>query len=110
MATISGSSTADYLNLFDVGFTAFESVPQALQALEDDEIDAVVYDRPILQHFLNEGDFEDIIITARNLKTDYYSFSFPKGSPLREFIDPFVVKTLKSPEWSYKLRNLEKED
>ncbi len=110
VATISGSSTADYLNLFDVDFMAFESVADALQALEDDEVEALIYDRPILQHFLNEGDYKNIIISGRNLKTDYYSFSFPKGSALRDYLDPFVVKTLKSPEWSFKLRNLEKEE
>ncbi len=110
VATLGGSSTADYLNLFDVEFTAFETVPKALQALEDDEIEVLVYDRPILQHYLNEGDYDDVVLAGRNLKTDYYSFSFPKGSVLREYIDPFVVKTLKSPEWSYKLRNLENED
>ncbi len=110
VATISGSSTADYLNLFDVGFSSFKSVPEALQALEDGEVEVVLYDRPILQHYLNEGEYDDIIVMDRNMKTDYYSFSFQKGSPLRETIDPFVVKTLKSPEWSFKLRNLEKDD
>jgi ABC-type amino acid transport substrate-binding protein len=110
VATIAGSSTADYLGLFDVGFTAYNSLPEVLEALNKDEVEVVVYDRPILQHYLNQGDFGDIVLSTRNLKTDYYSFSFPKNSELRNYVDPFVVKTLKSPQWSYKLRNLEKED
>ncbi len=110
VATIGSSSSADYLNLFDVNFSAFETVPEALQALENDEVEVLVYDRPILQHYLGEEEYDNVILTKRNLKTDYYSFSFPKGSPLRGYLDPFVVKTLKSPEWSYKLRNLEHED
>lgn len=108
--TIQGSSSANYLDLFDVDARQFTSVEEGLEAVANGDLDVFVYDRPILQFYLNHSHFDKLVLSPKNLKTDYYSFSFKKGSPLRDYLDPFVVKALKSDQWSYKLKTLEREE
>jgi ABC-type amino acid transport substrate-binding protein len=107
VGTIGGSSSSDYLGIFDVEAANYTSVENGLNALENGELDVFVYDRPILRHFMREGDFSDLTIAPENLKTDYYSLSFPKGSPLVDVLNPIIVRELKSSRWNRKLRSME---
>lgn len=104
VATIDGSSSSSYLQKFSVETIGFKNVKDALMAVQNDEVDLVVYDRPILKHYINELNLEDIKVAKKNLRTDYYSFSFKRGSKLRDFLDPYVVMVLNSDDWSYKLK------
>ena len=105
VASIEGSSSSSYLKKFGVECQDFKTVKDALLAVDNDEVDMVVYDRPILKHYINELNLEDIKIAKKNLRTDYYSFSFKRGSKLRDFLDPYVVQVLNSDDWAYKLKN-----
>ena len=104
VGTIGGSSSADYLEIFDVDFQGFQSVQQGLTAVENGDIDMFVYDRPILKYYLNSMNFTELRLINKDLKTDYYSFTYPKGSNLRDYLDPFVVKALRSERWNYRLK------
>ena len=64
----------------------------------------------MLRDVLNTGEYEDLILSPKNLKTDYYSFSFAKNNPLRNYLDPYVVKALKSEQWSFKLKRMDSQD
>ena len=105
VATVKGSSTEAYLKAFNVDCQTYTNAMEALKALDADEIQMVVYDRPILKYYLHEMELDDILISKKNLRTDYYSFSYPRGSKLRDFMDPYVVQVLNSDEWSYKVKN-----
>lgn len=105
VATVKGSSTENYLKTFHVECATYTTAKDALEALDNDEVQMVVYDRPILRYYLNKLDLTDIDLSRKNLRTDYYSFSFEKGSKLRDFLDPHIVKVLNSDEWGYKLKN-----
>tara|TARA_B100001245_G_scaffold228925_1_gene206766 strand:- start:17707 stop:18837 length:1131 start_codon:yes stop_codon:yes gene_type:complete len=109
VGTIEGSSSADYLDIFEVEARAFTSVKEGLDAVQDNAIDVFVYDRPLLQYYLNEGNYEELRMD-KDLKTDYYSFSFPKGSKLRNALDPLVVRQLKSSRWNRRLNQLNEEE
>ena len=107
VGTIGESSSANYLNLFGVEANNYNSVEDGLKAVANGDLDVFVYDRPILQYYLNHSDLEDLVLSPKNLKTDYYSFSFARGNKLRDYLDPFVVRALKSDQWNFKLKNLE---
>lgn len=100
IGTIEGSSTENFLRMYGLRPRSYISVDAALQALQEKRVDAVVYDRPILQYKLEQMNDADLALSSKNLKTDYYSFSFPKGSPLRSVLDPRIVRGLKSQRWS----------
>jgi len=110
VGTIQGSSSSEYMDIFSVGYNEFSSVEDGLRAVENEQIDMFVYDRPILKYYLNQMELEGLVLSKKDLKTDYYSFSFPKGSKLRDYLDPFVVKALKSERWNYRLRSEEVEN
>lgn len=99
-ATIKGSSTENFLRMYGLRPRSFNSVDAALKALQDKQVEAVVYDRPILQYKLNQMKDHELALSSKNLKTDYYSFAFPQGSRLRQVLDPLVVRGLKSQRWS----------
>lgn len=105
VGTIANSSSADYLNIFSVDARQFTTVKAGLDAVKAGEIEVFVYDRPILQHTLQEGAYDDLQLMGKDLKTDYYSFSYPQGSPLRKQLDPVIVRALKSERWNRKVQD-----
>ena len=98
--TVSGSSTEGFLKLYGVRPQRFASIEAALKALRQGNLEAVVYDRPILKHQLQQSGAQDLALSSQNLKTDYYSFAYPRGSQLRAALDPLIVRGLKSEVWS----------
>jgi len=108
--SIEGSGTAEYLEIYGLPNRYFKDVTAGLEAVQNDEIDVFLFDRPILQFYLERGDFQDLVLDHRNLKTDYYSFTYPKGSPLREVLDPKIVRALKSDSWNFILRKASKNE
>ncbi|MDZ7848458.1 MAG: transporter substrate-binding domain-containing protein [Owenweeksia sp.] len=110
VGTITGSSSAGYLDIFGVNYKKLSSVKEGLQAVADGEMDVLVYDRPILKYYLRQMADDELILSRKDLKTDYYSFTYPKGSKLRSQLDPFLVKALKSERWVYRLEAENKTD
>jgi polar amino acid transport system substrate-binding protein len=102
--SIRGSGTAEYLEIYGLPNRYFEDVNAGLEAVQQGKVDVFLFDRPILQFYLERGDYQDLVLDHRNLKTDYYSFTYPKGSPLREALDPKIVRALKSDSWNFILR------
>ena len=103
-ATITGSSTEAYFEQHGLNSLSFLAVEEALQAVESGEVELFIYDRPVIEHYLSQDQFPEIVLEAKNLKIDYYSFSYPKGSPLKEALDPKIVGALKSKAWHYRLK------
>ena len=104
VATVAGSSTSRYLDIFDIPHKTYADVEEALGALDNDTVEVVVYDRPILGYHLRHGNYQNLSLTTNNLKTDYYSFTYPKDSNLKNKYDPLIVKVLRSNTWNLKLR------
>lgn len=107
VATVEGSSTADYLKIFGIQHKSYTNLDQALDALNDQNVEVVVYDRPILSYYLRGGNYHNLGLSKNNLKTDYYSFTYPKGSSLKDKYDPLIVKVLRSNTWHLKLKAVE---
>lgn len=102
--TIEASGTAEYLGNYGLPNQFYPNVEAAFAALRKEEIEVFVFDRPVLRFYLEKGANQDLVLDERNLKTDYYSFTYPKNSPLRDALDPKIVKALKSDSWNFILR------
>lgn len=103
-ATVEGSSTQAFLQQYGISGISYPGVNDGLDALAAGEIDIFVFDRPVLRYFIENRAEDGLVIEPTDLKTDYYSFAYPKGSPLRETLDPEIVRSLKSESWSMILR------
>lgn len=102
--TIEASGTAEYLGNYGLPNQFYGTVEDGFTALRNEEIEVFVFDRPVLRFYLEKGANQDLVLDERNLKTDYYSFTYPKNSPLRDALDPKIVKALKSDSWNFILR------
>lgn len=98
--TIRGSNTDSFLNQYQIQHQSVSTLTEALNSLAEGNADVVVYDKPILKHQINQMNLgDDLIVSNRGFKTDYYAFAFPEESPYYEKISKTVVNKLKSREW-----------
>lgn len=99
--TVANSSADELLSMYGIEKETVFDEKEGLQKLQDKETELFVYDEPIMNYEIQRSDLEDEIeILPQILKKDYYSYAFPKDSNLLTQIDPILVRTLKSMEWS----------
>lgn len=106
VVTVENSSAHELLEQYGVQSRKVSNEQEGMQALLDEESTFFVYDQPILRYEIERRDAGDELeVIQRTLKRDYYSYSFPKDSPLVEVIDPVLISTLKSMEWNQLIRD-----
>ncbi|MGS2764339.1 transporter substrate-binding domain-containing protein [Sinomicrobium sp. M5D2P9] len=104
--TVGNSGPQEFLDQYNIKYTATENRQQGFELLREDPEAIFVYDQPILQYEIEKQDMEnEIEVLQKNLKKDYYSYSFPKGSPWLPLINPELVKTLKTMKWRTLIRD-----
>ena len=100
IGTIAGSSSFDYLSENNISITVFESIDHGLSAITDGNIDAFVYDEPLLRFELKKhADSKNLTVLPFSFNTQYYGLCFPKGSPLLDKVNPDLLHILKTPKW-----------
>ncbi|MGB3181642.1 MAG: transporter substrate-binding domain-containing protein [Cyclobacteriaceae bacterium] len=111
VGSVASTSSAEYLDGRDIGYKKYESVQAALEALQEDNIDAVVYDAPVIKYLLKEMEDERLQILPYQFNKTYYGIALPQNSPLREMINIEMLKDMQKRQWTETLdRYLEAED
>ena len=99
--TVRSSSAQELLEQYGVGSSKVFNADVGLEAVLQGDNHLLVYDKPILSHRIEEKGLEDeLVVLENNLKKDYYSYSFPKNSELLDKIDPVLIGTLKTMQWT----------
>jgi polar amino acid transport system substrate-binding protein len=103
VGAIAGSSTVDYLDRQRMAHRSFASVPDGLTALQAGDIDAFVYDKPlliwiVLHDFSTTLRVLDIVLDSQN-----YAIALPKGSPLRAMLNAPLLEETESDWWQQTL-------
>lgn len=84
VATVEGSTGAIYLDEQGVGYFAVRTVDEAYDLLVGGEVDAIVYDAPVLQYYVITGG-RGIATTAGGVfRPEKYGIALQNGSDLRE--------------------------
>ena len=92
VGTVSGSTASAFLRSRDVPHAAYEELDEMLDLFGEGELDAVVFDKPILAYYAaNDGRGKARVI-ERTFKPENYAMALPTGSPLREQIDQSLLK------------------
>lgn len=104
VGSIKHTGSGTLLNKNGVPFRGFSSVEEGLAAVDNEETDFFVYDKPILNYHIHNGGFNDLTIAEKVFRTDYFSFLYPKESKLRDRLDPRIVEVIKSGEWNFSNR------
>jgi len=103
VGAISDSSSVDYLKTQRIKYRGYASAEDGLKALKAGEIDAFVYDKPllawiVLQHYSSSIQVLDIVFDPQN-----YGIGLPLGSPLRKNIDVALLDNVHSDWWKQTL-------
>ncbi|SFT41394.1 amino acid ABC transporter substrate-binding protein, PAAT family [Lishizhenia tianjinensis] len=114
VATVKNSGTAKWFedNFFNQ-VHYYTTLEEALEALENEEIDYIAYDQPILQHVINTDEANSFELIDFSFNAQFYAMAFRKEIPaeLKKKISLQITKATESLEWKLLLNeyNLIKE-
>ena len=91
VGTISDSTAASFLNRREVEFTGYEDLDSMLTAFKDGDLDAVVFDAPILSYFAAHEGRKIAAMTGGVFLRENYGIVFPTGSPLVEDVNQALL-------------------
>jgi polar amino acid transport system substrate-binding protein len=91
VATTRGSTTVGYLREINAQVVEVSRIDEAYKALADKEVDAVVFDAPVLQYYAaNDGKGRVQMVGSLFRKEDY-GIVFPPGSPMRKRVNDALL-------------------
>lgn len=96
VATVKGSTSAEYLRQHNVEPREFARVEEAFQALLAGEADAVVYDAPVLLYFASHEGKGRVQTVGSIFRKENYGIVFPDKSPLRKRVNEALLKLKES--------------
>ena len=91
IATISGSTSANYLKQQNIAATEFKQIDEAYDALNNTEVDAVVFDAPILLYYAAHEGKGKVQVVGGIFRKESYAIALPTGSPYRKPINKALL-------------------
>ena len=92
VGSIHGSTSAEYLRQRNLEPIEFAKIEEAYQALENHQIDAVVYDTPILLYYTAHDGKGKAQTVGAMFRKENYGIVFPSNSPLRKRVNEALLK------------------
>ena len=99
VGAIAGTETTEYLGREHITYQVFANVEAGLLALQKSQIDALVYDRPLLQWFVNERFHGSLRVLDATFDPQTYAIALPQGSELRMPINLALLDAIQSDWW-----------
>jgi ABC-type amino acid transport substrate-binding protein len=99
VATIPGSTSETYLRQRRIAMKHYASPLEGLQAVATGEVDAIVYDAPLLRHLATTELQGQIEVLPTVFELQYYGIAMPSGSVLREPINRLLLDKITQPAW-----------
>jgi ABC-type amino acid transport substrate-binding protein len=99
VGTIASSTSEKYLQNNNINFNIFESPKEGLEAVAEGEIDAFVYDAPILKYLINTNFRGKLKTLPSTFLRQDYGIALTDGNPLREDINIILLREITQPEW-----------
>ncbi len=91
VGTTTGSTAATYLKTLGVTAIEFSKITEAFTALENKQLDAVVFDSPVLLYYAATQGRNRVQIVGPMLKKENYGILFPRGSALRKPVNEALL-------------------
>lgn len=92
VGTIEGSTAANFLEGRDMRFAALSDLSNLLDAFEAGELDAVVFDAPILAYYVNTNPQAEARVVGSVFMRENYGIALPSGSELAEPLNQSLLK------------------
>lgn len=92
VATVKGSTTETLLTTKGAKVVPYATVTECVAALKAKDVDAVVYDAPVLQYEAGKLNDENLQMVGRVFEHQNYSFALQQDSTLREKLNQGLLK------------------
>jgi ABC-type amino acid transport substrate-binding protein len=92
IATVSGSTAADYLRSRGIDFTTVELIEEAYPMLTGGTVDAIVYDAPVLRYYSVTRGQGQVQVVGVIFRPEKYGIALAQGSELREPINEVLLE------------------
>ena len=99
VATVEGSASAAYLRERHISCAEYDDIPDAVEALAAGEVDAVVYDAPVLRYLVQSKFPAKLAVLPNRFDRQDYAFALPEGSSLREPLNRAIIEDIRKPSW-----------
>ncbi|MBS0002543.1 MAG: transporter substrate-binding domain-containing protein [Thioalkalivibrio sp.] len=99
VAALPGTTAAEWLNGRQKGFTAYEALTDALQALERGDVEAVVSDEALLRYQISAWEMGSLHVLPFILDEQDYGFAVIEAGELREPINRALLVVTASEAW-----------
>ncbi|MFQ5599057.1 MAG: transporter substrate-binding domain-containing protein [Candidatus Krumholzibacteriia bacterium] len=99
VGTLSGSAPEASLDSRGVAHRSIETLETGMEAVSRGEIDAVVYDAPILRYLVKTHFQGEIEVLPRTFERHDYAIVLPSGSRLREPVNRSLLRVVRQPAW-----------
>lgn len=96
VATIEGSTAAEYLANRPIKKIEYELIEEAFQSLEKSEVEAVVYDSPVLQNYAVRDGAGKVKVVGTVFERQSYGIALKTDSPYREEINQVILSIVES--------------
>ncbi len=94
VGTITHSTSDAYLRDMKLDYRGFTDPAVGLAAIEAGQLDAFVFDRPLLTDAIADGHADTLELLPRTFHRQDYAFALPTGSPLRESVNRLLARDL----------------
>ncbi len=92
VASINGSTSAEYLRRHNVEAVEFMKIEEAYQALQERSVDAVVYDAPVLLFYAAHEGKGKVQTAGAIFRRENYGIVFPSNSRHRKPVNEALLK------------------
>lgn len=92
VTAVSGTTGAAYLRENQIPYHGVTEIEEAYAQLESGEIDAIVYDAPVLHYYAATSGNPSLQVVGPLLRPEDYGIALPAGSPYREEINRALLR------------------
>ena len=103
VGTIANTTSETYLNQIRISALSYSSTQEALAALREGKIQALVYDAPILRYYIQQNYLGSLRVLPDRLLRQDYGIALQPASPLREQINVVLLQKIREKSWQDKL-------
>ncbi len=99
VGTVAATTSETFLERQRVDFRVYQAALEAMDALAKGQIDAMVFDQPVLQYLAKAHFPGRVKVLGRHFDPQDYAFALPNGSPLRKPINQALLKRIHGDSW-----------
>ncbi len=105
VASIQKSTSAAYLLERRIKPQYYPTILKALDAMNNDDVDAVVYDAALLKYLILQNFQKKLKLNNKLFELQSYGIAFPENSALREPVNRVMLEIIQRDEWQRTLQN-----